>query len=229
MNSTTQKERLDQSKPILYLITNGATTARTTPASEEFRNLIALVRGAVHARIDLVQLREKQLPARTLYRLAALAAEITRGTGTRLLINDRADIAHAGGADGVHLTTRSLDVTVVRRTFGDNLLVGVSTHSIAEADAARRGGADFAVFGPVFKTQSKPLYGLPHGLGKLGEAARALAPFPLIALGGVTLQNAYDALRAGAAGIAAIGLFSDQQKFENIVREIKATEANAKT
>ena len=157
-----------------------------------------------------------------LHHLAARVVEITRGTQTRLLINDRADIARASGADGVHLTSVSLDARIVRRTFGDDLLIGVSTHSLEEAVAARQGGADFAVLGPVFKTRSKPLHGAPLGLSKLSEAARALAPFPLIALGGITLQNAHDALRAGAAGVAAIGLFSDEQKFEEIVRGIKA-------
>lgn len=149
------------------------------------------------------------------------AVEITRGSATRLLINDRADIALASGADGVHLTTRSLDAAVVRQTFGSDLLIGVSTHSLGEAEAARRGGADFAVLSPVFKTQSKPLQGAPLGLNSLSEATRALAPFPLIALGGITLHNAHAALRAGAAGIAGIGLFSDEQKLQEIVHEIR--------
>lgn len=222
MNLSPPEKQFDPSNPILYLITGGATTNETNPASEEFRRLVALVERAVDARIDLIQLREKQLTGRTLYHLARRAAAVTRGTGTRLLINDRADIAYATGADGVHLASASLDAQVVRRTFGDDLLIGVSTHSIAEAEASQRDGADFAVFGSIFNPQSKPAYRAPLGLNRLSEAARALAPFPLIALGGITRRNAPDVLHAGAAGIAAISLFSDNQQLEEIVREIKA-------
>lgn len=223
MKLTVRKRQINLPKPLLYLITSGATTERTTPTSEDFARLIGLVQAAVQARIDLIQIREKQLSARTLHYLAMRAVEITRGSATRLLVNDRADIALASGADGVHLTSTSLDATVVRRTFGSDLLIGVSTHSLEEAAAARRGGADFAVFGPVFNTQSKPLQGTPLGLNSLSEATRALAPFPLIALGGITMQNTHEALRAGAAGVAAIGLFSDEQKLQEIVREMKAS------
>jgi thiamine-phosphate pyrophosphorylase len=84
----------------------------------------------VAARVSLIQLREKNLPARTLFELSERVARLTRGSDTRLLVNDRADIARAAGADGVHLTTRSLDAGVVRRAFGDDFLIGVSAHSL---------------------------------------------------------------------------------------------------
>lgn len=176
---------------------------------------------AVAAGVGLVQLREKDLSARMFYELTARAAEIVRGSATRLLVNDRADIARAAGADGVHLTTQSLDVRNVRRTFGSDFLIGVSTHSMAEARTARDDGADFAVFGPVFDTPSKRPYGSPLGLVQLSEAAHALSPFPLIAIGGVSLENARDVLRAGASGIAAIRLFSDMQRLDRVVRAIE--------
>ncbi|MGH9902998.1 MAG: thiamine phosphate synthase, partial [Pyrinomonadaceae bacterium] len=200
---------LDLEQPTTCLITSGETTRKTTPAADEFRALLSLVRSAVAARVTLVQLREKNLRPRTLYELAARAAEITRESGTRLLVNDRADIARAAGADGVHLAAGSLEASVVRRAFGDDFMIGVSTHSLAEARGARDGGADFAVFGPVFDTPSKRAYGPPLGLEKLAEAARALAPFPVVALGGVARENFRDVLRAGARGVAAIRLFSD--------------------
>src|ERR1700704_234261 len=91
-------------RPLIYLITSGRTTARTTPATEDFLNVLQLVRMAVAARIDLVQIREKNLSARVLYQLATSAAGITKRSATKLLINDRSDIAAAAGADGVHLT-----------------------------------------------------------------------------------------------------------------------------
>jgi thiamine-phosphate pyrophosphorylase len=207
--------------PILYLITEGATTPGTTPASEEFARILARVSAAVAARIPLVQIREKNLSARVLYQLTERAATLTRGSETRLLINDRADISRAAGADGVHLTTQSLDAANLRRTFGPNLLIGVSTHSLAEAREAREGGADFATFGPIFETPSKRIYGPPVGLARLREAAHALAPFPLIALGGLTRANALEALRAGAHGIAAIRLFSGPSNLREVADAIR--------
>ncbi|MDQ3821473.1 MAG: thiamine phosphate synthase, partial [Acidobacteriota bacterium] len=189
-------------RPIIYLITSGRTSPDSSPASEDFQNILGLVRSAVEARVSLIQLREKSLPARTLYELTGRCAAITEGTATRLLVNDRADIARAARADGVHLTTHSIDPSVIRRAFGAQFLIGVSTHSLAEAQKARDGAADFAVFGPVFDTESKRAYGPPVGLERLREAAETLSPFPLVALGGVTLGNAAAALRAGASGVA---------------------------
>ncbi len=208
--------------PTTYLITNGATTERTTtPTSDEFTRVLALVERAVSAGITLIQLREKELPARTLYDLTVRAAQITAGSATRLLVNDRADVARAAGADGVHLTTRSLEARIVRRTLGHDFLIGVSTHSLAEASTARDEGADFATFGPIFETPSKRGYGAPVGLGALNEAARALAPFPLLALGGIALGDVHQVLQAGARGVAAIRLFSDAHDLTDTLRAIE--------
>ncbi len=208
-------------KPILYLITSGATTPATKPASPEFQNLLNVVSRAASSGIDLIQIREKNLSPRTLFELCARASEIVAGSGVRLLVNDRADIAHASACDGVHLTARSLDSQVVRKTFGPDFLIGVSTHSIEEARRARDHKADFAVFGPVFDTPSKREFGSPLGLEKLREAAHALSPFPLIAIGGVTLENAREVLAAGASGIAAIRLFNDTPDLKAITGKIK--------
>ncbi|HLL75054.1 MAG TPA: thiamine phosphate synthase, partial [Pyrinomonadaceae bacterium] len=166
-------------------------------------------------------LREKLLRPRVLYELAARSAAAVRGTAARLLVNDRADIARAAGADGVHLATRSLDAATVRRVFGPGFLVGVSAHTFEEARDAREGGADFALFGPVFDTPSKRAYGPPVGLERLGEAARALAPFPVLAIGGVTRENFPETLGAGARGVAAIRLLGDPRSLREVVDEIK--------
>jgi thiamine-phosphate pyrophosphorylase len=211
---------LNLPKPITYLITSGATTQLSTPASEDFQSVLALVRAAVHARVSLIQLREKNLTTRALYELAVRSAEMTRGSKTRLLVNDRADIASAARADGVHLTTQSLEAQIVRRAFGKDFLIGVSAHALAEAWSARDGGADFAVFGPVFDTPSKRVYGPSLGTELLREAAQKLSPFPLIALGGVTLENAPAVLSAGASGVAAIRLFSGAENLSAVVAAI---------
>jgi thiamine-phosphate pyrophosphorylase len=207
--------------PIIYQITSGATRPDSNPTSKDFQDVLALVRAAVKARVSLIQLREKNLPARILYELAALSAAITQGTTTRLLVNDRADIARAARADGVQLTTHSIQASVIRRTFGTNFLIGVSTHSLSEARIAREAGADFAVFGPIFDTPSKRAYGPAVGLQALREAAHTLSPFPLIALGGVTQKNAPDTLEAGASGVAAIRLFADPNNLDAAVRAIR--------
>lgn len=212
---------LKSQQPILYLITSGETTHRTEPTSPEFKRILTLVRAAALAGINLIQLREKNLSARNLYELASSAAAITAGSATRLLVNDRADIARAAGCHGVHLATHSLDARIVRKTFGPDFLIGASTHSIEEASDARDDGADFAVFGPIFDTPSKRAYGQPLGLEKLEAAAHALSVFPIIAIGGITRENTPLVLRAGAGGIAAIRLFDDPYNLEAIVRKIK--------
>jgi thiamine-phosphate pyrophosphorylase len=213
-----------QTAPLTCLITPGETSRETPPAGDDFLRLVALVRAATSAGVDLVQLREKLLRPRVLYELAARSSEIVRGAsskGTRLLVNDRADIARAAGADGVHLAARSLDAATVRTVFGPDFLIGVSTHSLEEASAAREGGADFALFGPVFDTPSKRAYGPPAGLERLGEVARNLAPFPVLAIGGITRANFAQALDAGARGVAAIRLFNDPKNLSDVVDEIK--------
>lgn len=193
--------------PIIYQITSGTTTAKTTPEDPRFLSILASVRAAVDAQVSLFQIREKALSARVLYELTVRAAEITRGTTTRLLVNDRSDIARAAGADGVHLTSQSLPANVVRETCGPDFLIGVSTHSREEVVAAREAGADFVVFGPVFDTESKRAYGEPQGLDKLRAVIGEVVGFPVLAIGGINRENMESCYEAGASGVAAIRMF----------------------
>ena len=194
--------------PITYAITSGATTSKTTPDDDEFASILNLVQAAVAAQVSLVQIREKLLSTRVLYELVVRAVTLTRDSSTRLLVNDRFDVAHAAGADGVHLTTVSLPSAVVRNACGPEFLIGASTHSLDEARAARDGGADFVVFGPVFETESKRAYGPPQGLEKLREVAAALQGFPVLAIGGITIDNAERCFEVGASGVAGISWFN---------------------
>ena len=212
---------LNLTKPILYLITSGQTTLQTTPQGESFSRLLKLVEAAVNAEIDLIQFREKNLSTKVLFDLTSRAATIARGSHSRLLVNDRADVAQAAGAAGVHLTSRSIQASVIRKTFGDEFLIGVSTHSIDEVQVARSGGADFVVFGPVFETASKVEYGPPHGLERLREVTSSVPAFPVLALGGVSLDNVGDCFRAGASGVAAIRMFEDPSQLGRIVQAIR--------
>jgi thiamine-phosphate pyrophosphorylase len=146
---------------------------------------------------------------------------LTRGTTTKLLVNDRFDIALAAGADGVQLTSHSMTADVVRAAGGNEFLIGVSTHGLDEARVARDNGADFVVFGPVFDTDSKRAFGKAQGVEKLGEVARELEGFPVIAIGGMTLDNVETCFDAGAAGIAAITLLSNPAALPSIVKKIR--------
>ena len=199
--------------PIVYPITSGESTPD---------QILQLVRAAVDAEAPLFQIREKSLFGRVLFELVARAAQLTRGSKTRLLVNDRSDIARAAGADGVHLTTHSLPVDVVRKIYGAEFLTGVSTHSLDEARAAQAAGADFIVFGPVFETESKRVYGPPQGLDKLSEVTRELGEFPVVAIGGITLENAGECFRAGASGVAAIRLLSEAHQLLDRIHKIRS-------
>jgi thiamine-phosphate pyrophosphorylase len=149
--------------------------------------------------IDMIQIREKDLEAAELLDLAGKIVALARGTHTRVLVNDRLDVALAAGAHGVHLPSDGLPAHLVRPLID---LVGVSTHTIDDVRSAERDGADFVVFGPVFDTPGKR----PIGLNALKDACRAVR-IPVLAIGGLTPDNAALAVGAGAAGIAAIRMF----------------------
>jgi len=195
--------------PITYLITSGQTSATTTPDSPEFLKILNLVEAATVAGVSLIQIREKNLRVRVLADLCGRASTITRKSGTSLLVNDRVDVALAHGADGVHLSSESLSAAVARKISGSDFIVGVSAHSLDEVIVAKNGGADFAVFGPVFETPSKAQFGEPQGIDKLREISSSAGKFPVFAIGGVSLDNVDECFAAGAMGVAAIRLFEE--------------------
>lgn len=208
----------DRSTPLVYVITDRRLLSRQ-PGIPDLTFLIEFAGRAVAAGVDIVQIREPDLSARDLLFVAERAREVACQSRTWLLINDRADIAVCAAA-GVHLTTRSLTAEVVRRAFGPDLIVGVSTHSFEEASAAERGGADFIVFGPVFETASKKQYGEPLGLEALHRVATRLS-IPVLALGGIKQSNFREALDAGAAGVAGISMFTEAPDLSRLVATIK--------
>jgi thiamine-phosphate pyrophosphorylase len=130
-------------------------------------------------------------------------------------VNDRLDVAIAAGADGVHLPALSFPASearaiVLSRGLND-FIIGVSTHSLVEARRAEAGGADFIVCGPVYDTPSKRAYGVPIGIESFAEICGSVK-IPVLALGGIDLTNFQEPLRHGAAGIAAIRMFADEEK-----------------
>jgi thiamine-phosphate pyrophosphorylase len=156
------------------------------------------------AGLRAVQLREKDLGARELLAMARTLRESTASRGARLFVNDRADVALAVGADGVHRTGASLPVSSLRTISPLGFLIGASVHSLADASAAEAEGADFLFFGPVYDTPSKRRYGPPQGLAALERVAAAVR-LPVFAIGGVTPVRVGELRRSGAFGVAAIG------------------------
>jgi len=177
----------------------------------DLRDLVARALAGVPPGGAVVQLREKDLPARALLQLARALLEVTHDRRCPLLVNDRIDVALAAGADGVHLPEAGLPIAAARRlSHPGPFLVGMSVHGADAAGAAARDGADLVVCGPVWDTPSKRERGMaPIGLDELAAAARSIAhagsSARLYAIGGVTgAENAEAASRAGAHGVAAI-------------------------
>jgi thiamine-phosphate pyrophosphorylase len=187
----------------------------------EPKPLLPWIQEAIRVGVDLVQIREKDLPTRDLLALVKAARDAARRTATRLVVNDRLDVALAAGAAGVHLGTQSLPARVVRELVPRDFLVGVSCHSLEETLRAEVGGADYVVLGPIFATPSKLPYGPPLGLAKLREVA-ARAKIPLLALGGITVERVRACLEAGATGIAGISIFQNCESLEERVQQLRA-------
>lgn len=165
--------------------------------------LEATVEAALAGGVRAVMLREKDLPGREMFRLAGRLRLLTRRFRARLLINDRADVAQAAGADGVHLGVRSIPPRAARRLLGPDAIVGCSTHRLEELRSAVSEGADYVTFGPVYATPSKASFGPPAGTGALQRACRE-SPVPVFALGGVGAEQVGETFRSGAFGIALI-------------------------
>jgi thiamine-phosphate pyrophosphorylase len=158
---------------------------------------------ALEAGVRAIQLREKDLSVRQLFDMAVWMRELTQEYGAKLFINDRVDVALSVGADGVHLGVNSIPADAARRISGDKLLVGVSTHSIEEAEAAKNEGADFITLGPIYETPSKLKYGRPVGVDSIREVKSRIS-MPVFAVGGIKPDRVKEIMDAGADGIAMI-------------------------
>jgi len=152
----------------------------------------------------LVQLREKHLSPREFYREAEGALKVARSRGVRLVINDRADIALAVGADGVHLGQDDMPPDAARALLGEGAVIGFSTHGVEQAVAAARLPVDYIAIGPVFATQSKENPDPSVGLEGVARMREAVGRLPLVAIGGITQENARSVLDAGADSVAVI-------------------------
>jgi thiamine-phosphate pyrophosphorylase len=182
--------------PKLYPITDARLSGLSH--AEQVRRLAA--GGAT-----FIQLREKRDGPRDFLRDAAEAAEVARALGVLLVVNDRADIALACGAAGLHLGQDDLDPAAARRVVGDDLLIGYSTHNVEQAAAASRLSVDYVAIGPVFGTSTKENPDPVVGLAGVRRVREAVGDKPLVAIGGITLENARACIEAGADSVAVIG------------------------
>jgi thiamine-phosphate pyrophosphorylase len=224
--------------PILCYVTDRKSFA----FGDNDQNQVVLKRiaSAAAAGIDWIQIREKDLSADELSSITCDAIAQTRqiderkGNPSRILINDRLDVALSEHAGGVHLGEHSLPVHDVCEWLDvrfnlderDKFLVGVSCHSVQGSVSAAHEGADYIFFGPVFATPSKASFGAPQGLQRLAEVCSAVT-IPVLGIGGITRANASDCVAAGAAGIAAIRLFQDAENLASLVIRLRASCAKA--
>ena len=200
-------------------------------AWEAQETLLLRMETAAAAGVDWVQIREKDLSGRDCGLLTrealrrAAKSPASNAAPTRILVNDRLDVALSEGAGGVHLSENSLPLPEAKRlvkaqALSQDFLIGVSCHSLEAARWAASGGADYLFFGPIFSTPSKAAFGAPQGLERLAEVCRAFS-IPVLAIGGITLANASACLAAGASGIAAIRLFQDARDMSSLVQSLR--------
>ena len=214
------------------------THRKSLAAGDSAEAVLEKIRAAVAAGVDWVQIREKDLSGRELLALAKAAVGIANTqarettaarSASQIIVNDRLDVALAAGAAGVHLGRESLSAQdVVRWCHGGNapaqFLVGVSCHNLEEAREAHTAGASYIFFGSVFDTPSKRAMGQPQGVARLAEICSSVT-IPVIAIGGVSEENAAECVRAGAAGIAAIRMFQEPQNtaaMQDVVERLRA-------
>jgi thiamine-phosphate pyrophosphorylase len=192
--------------PVFCLVTD---RNRLSPADDA--QLVRLAARAAAAGVNLIQIRERQLDDRHLLALTRAVIAAVAGTGARVVVNDRTDIALAAGADGVHLPAASPSADRIRSIVPPGFLIGRSVHGEREAVGAAGSGVDYLILGTIFPSASKPGGTKWLGPDVLGRVARAV-PIPLLAIGGVTADKVTNIAATGAAGIAAIGLFADLQR-----------------
>ena len=170
---------------------------------------------------SLIQLREKRMPAKEFYEQAKAAVAVAAQRGVQLIINDRVDVALAAGAHGVHLGQDDMPPDAARKLLGPDAVIGYSTHNIEQAITATKLPIDYLAVGPIFATTTKSDTSPVLGLDRLSAVRQAIGAFPLVAIGGITLENARDVIAAGADSVAVISaLLSNPLRIQEATRSL---------
>lgn len=218
-------------RPILCYVTDRRSLPLST-SSDAHPLLLKSIARAAAAGVDWIQLREKDYSGKECAQLLTESLQCVRAAGSRsrIFVNDRLDVALAYGAGGAHLSENGIPVAEACRLRDDffaanaaaarDFLIGVSCHSLGAALGAARGGADYIYFSPIYSTPSKANYGPPQGIERLARICAAVQ-IPVIAIGGITADNAAECVQAGAAGVAAIRLFQDPPELDAAVKELR--------
>lgn len=185
------------------------------------RPILDVVRAALRGGASAVQLREKAATTREMIELGQALHAITQAAGVPLILNDRVDVALAVDAEGIHVGQDDIPAALARRLIGPDRILGVSAGTVAEAQQAEQAGADYLGVGDVYGTPTKPDAGTPIGVEGLTKILRA-ASIPVLAIGGITPENAGAIIEAGAAGVAVISAIVGAPKPEAAARRLRA-------
>lgn len=198
---------------LVYVITDRRTAGE--------RALTDLIRAALAGGATAIQLRDKEVSTREMIRLGQALHEITRAAGVPLIVNDRVDVALALDAEGVHVGQDDMPASLARRLIGSERILGVSAGTVEEARRAEQEGADYLGVGDVFGTPSKSDAGAPIGVAGLQEIVRAVS-IPVVAIGGITVENVGTIAETGAAGVAVISAVLGAADPESATRLLRA-------
>jgi thiamine-phosphate pyrophosphorylase len=200
--------------PTLYLVTD--------PELARGRSLTEVVAAAVRGGVTLVQLRDKHADGRALLETARALKALLDPIDMPLIVNDRVDVAHAAGASGCHVGQKDLPATAARAILGPDAILGVSIDALEQARDIDPTLIDYVAYGPFAATATKVDAGDPVGADGLADVRRQTRTLPLIAIGGIDLRNAAEAVRAGADGIAVVSAIMAAADPEAASRELRA-------
>jgi thiamine-phosphate pyrophosphorylase len=191
-------------KPLIFLISSGALT------DENFRessgHIVDKFSRAARSGVDFIQIREKKISGKNLSELVRTVMREVSDASCKIVVNERFDVAIIAGAHGVHLTSTSIPAEIVRSNVPDGFIIGKSTHSVSEIGRSKS-SVDYFFFSPIFDTPSKTGVIVSKGVSALKSAVDFASPVPVIALGGIRIENVKEVLASGVAGVAGIGLF----------------------
>lgn len=198
-----------------YLVTQQTLSAN--------RSTVEIVENAIDGGVDVIQLREKEMSARDRYEVGQQLRELTTEAGVELIVNDRIDLARAIDADGVHLGQSDLPISVAREQLGDDAIIGASVSTVSEARLAAITGADYVGVGAIYGTTSKPEAPTADeglGLDALADIVQTVK-IPVVAIGGITPENAAEPIAAGASSVAAISAITAAEDPAAAVRSLR--------